>query len=53
MQEYTQNIFGPWRFLLIDEKMYLVSHYHVKKNAVKFVIFFFKTNNFLYIFFIS
>ena len=27
-------------FLLIDEKIYLVSQCHVKKIAVKFVIFF-------------
>ena len=37
---HTQK-FGPWRFLFIDEKMYLVSHCHVKKNAVKFDIFVF------------
>ena len=30
---------GSWGFLLIDEKMYLVSHFHVKKIAVKFAIF--------------
>ena len=26
-----KNIFEPWGFLSIDEKMYLVSHCHVKK----------------------
>ena len=31
MQEYTQKNVGPWGFLLIDEKMYVVSHCHVKK----------------------
>ena len=27
---HTKNV-GAWGFLLIDEKMYLVSHCHVKK----------------------
>ena len=30
MQENTKKKFGVWGFLLIDEKMYLVSHSHVK-----------------------
>ena len=38
---------GVWGFLLIYEKMYLVSHCLVKTIAVKFVIFFFNK----YIFF--
>ena len=41
MQEYTQQKFGPWGSFLIDEKMYLVSHCHVKKNCCEiFHIFF-------------
>ena len=51
MQDYTQHFFGAWRFLLIDENMYLVSHCYVKK-AVKFVVFL-STNNFIYIFLIQ
>ena len=35
------NFFGAWGFLLIGENIDLVSHCHVKKIAVKFVIFFF------------
>ena len=31
MQDYTQKKFGAWGFLLMDERMYLVSHCHVKK----------------------
>ena len=34
------KIFGALGFLKIYEKMYLVSHCHVKKIAVKFGIFF-------------
>ena len=41
MQDYTHNFFGTWGFLLIEEKVYLVSHCHVKK-ALKIVIFFFQ-----------
>ena len=44
--------FVVWGFLLIDEKIYLVSHFHVIKMAVKFVRFF-STNNFMYIFFLN
>ena len=50
MQDYTQKQFGALGFLLIDEKMYLVRHCHVKKIAVKFIIFL--LNFFLYIFLI-
>ena len=32
MQDYThQKKLGAWKFLLIDEKMYLISHCHEKK----------------------
>ena len=31
MQDHTETNFGAWGFLLIDEKMNLVSHCHVKK----------------------
>ena len=31
MQGYTQKKFGAWGLLLMDEKMFLVSHFHVKK----------------------
>ena len=31
MQEYKQHIFRPLEFLIIDEKMYLVSHSRIKK----------------------
>ena len=40
MQDYTKTKFGALGFLQIDEEMYLVSHCHVKKVAVKFYIFF-------------
>ena len=36
MQDYTQQKIEALGFLLIDEKMYLASHCHVKKIAVKF-----------------
>ena len=36
MQNYTQQKIEALGFLLIDEKMYLASHCHVKKIAVKF-----------------
>ena len=45
-----KEIFGAWGFLLINEQMYLVSHSHVKKTAVKFVIFF--CNKYFFIVFI-
>ena len=41
--------FGAWGFLLIDEKVYLVSQCRVKKIALKFVIFF-STNFYFYFF---
>ena len=50
MQDYTK--FGAWGFLQIDEEMYLVSHCHLKKVAVKFYIFFFNKYSFLFNFFI-
>ena len=31
MHDYTQQKFGTWGISLIGEKMYLVSHCHVKK----------------------
>ena len=46
-----QKSFGAWGCLKINEKMYLVSHGHVKKIAVKFVIFL-STNHFFDFFFI-
>ena len=36
MQDYTQIFFGALGFLIIDEKVYLISQYHVKKIFVKF-----------------
>ena len=52
-QDYTQKNFGTWGFLLTDEKMYFVSHSHVKKIVVKFVILCINKYFFLFYFFIS
>ena len=45
MQYYTPKTIGAWGCLYIEEKLYLVSHCHVKKIAVKRVIF--STNIFI------
>ena len=38
MQDYTQIVFWSLGFLLIDEKIYLVRHCHVKNIKVYFEI---------------
>ena len=42
MQFYTLKKFGAWVFLLIDEKIYLVSNCHVKKLLWNLSFFSFK-----------
>ena len=32
-KKILKKIFGAWGFLLIDDKMYLVSHSHVKNSC--------------------
>ena len=44
--------FGAWKCLYLDEEMYLVSHCHVKKIAVKFDILVFNKYFFYYFYFI-
>ena len=46
-----QKSVGAWGCLKLEEKIYLVSHCHVKKIAVKFVIFFFINKLFFILFY--
>ena len=49
-QTILQQKFGAWGCLQIEEKMYLVSNCHVKKIAVKFVLFFFNKYFLIFLF---